>query len=171
MLGKLPGEMHGAEGMLETAMFSGRINPAGALQLINIAQPLHPRRIDQRFFSDLALFLRYGKLNITMNRVGDQRRPFVFVIGYWKSSCCRYAVSVPSAIELRISRKLWPRTQLVKFRKSNVPSTDCRFFPCGSCEMRWRQFPVDLVAIRIDFFAGDFRFDDRVFNLANLKLF
>ena len=82
MLGKFAGEMHGAEGMLKTAVLGGRIDPARALQLINIAQPLHPGRIDQRFLSDLAFFLRHGKLNITMDRVGDQRRAFVFVIAY-----------------------------------------------------------------------------------------
>ena len=55
-------------------MLGGRIDPARALQLINIAEPLHPRRIDQSFLSDLALCLRHRKQNITMDRVGDQRR-------------------------------------------------------------------------------------------------
>ena len=79
MLGKLPGQVHRAEGVLETAVFSGRINPPSALQLIDVAQALHPRRIDQGFFGNFALFFGYGKLNVTMNRIGDQRRPVVFI--------------------------------------------------------------------------------------------
>ena len=37
MLGEFSGEVHGAEGMLKTAVLGGRIDPARALQLINIA--------------------------------------------------------------------------------------------------------------------------------------
>ena len=80
MLRKLTGQVHRAERVLETAVFSGRIYPSGALQLIDVAQALHPGRVDQGFFGNFALFFGYGKLNVTMNRVGDQRRPLVFII-------------------------------------------------------------------------------------------
>lgn len=80
MLCKLPCQVHGAERVLEAAVLSGRINPAGALKLIDITQALHPRRVNQGFFGNFALLLGYGKLNVAMNRVGDQRRPFVFII-------------------------------------------------------------------------------------------
>ena len=80
MLGEFAGHMHGAEGVLKPAMFRRRINPTRALQLINIAQPLHPRRIDQRLLGHLAFFLRHGELNVAVDRVGDQRRAAVFVI-------------------------------------------------------------------------------------------
>src|SRR5512134_3355934 len=48
VLGKFPRQVHGAQGMLETAMFRRRIDPTGALELVDVAQPLHPRRVDQR---------------------------------------------------------------------------------------------------------------------------
>ena len=80
MLGKLPCQVHGSERVLEAAVFSGGVNPAGALQLIDITQALHPRRVDQGFFSNFALLFGDGKLNVAMYRVGDQRRPLVFII-------------------------------------------------------------------------------------------
>src|SRR5512145_2205319 len=66
--------MHGSQGMLKAAMLRGGENPARALQLVNIAEPLHPRRVDERFFGYLAFGLRNGKLNIAMDGVGDKRR-------------------------------------------------------------------------------------------------
>jgi hypothetical protein len=36
MLGKLPCQVHGSERVLEAAVFSGGVDPAGALQLIDI---------------------------------------------------------------------------------------------------------------------------------------
>src|SRR3954465_9733424 len=62
MFGKFAGHMHGPEGVLKTAVFSGGIDPTRTLQLIDITQALHPRRIDQSLFSDLAFGLRYGEL-------------------------------------------------------------------------------------------------------------
>ena len=42
--------VHGAKGVHEARMFRRGIDPSGALQLINISQPLDPGRIDQIFF-------------------------------------------------------------------------------------------------------------------------
>src|SRR6266403_4483169 len=80
MFGKFTGEVHGAKRVLKTTVLGRWVNPARALQLINIAQPLHPGRTNQRFFGDLALLLRTGNLNVAMDRISDQRRSFVFVI-------------------------------------------------------------------------------------------
>src|SRR5262252_9290149 len=115
MLGKFAGQVHGAKGMLETAVFSRRINPTRTLQLINIAETLHPGRVDQRFFGNLSLPFRYGKLNIAVNRVGDQRRPLVFGIIHWNHDT--FSVTADSGKPRRIP-------SLVRLQKSNARSTD-----------------------------------------------
>ncbi len=70
MLGKLPGKVHRAQGMLEPAVLRRGINPAGALQLINIAKPLNPGGIDDIFLRDFPFFLRHRKLDIAVNGIG-----------------------------------------------------------------------------------------------------
>lgn len=45
------GHMHGAQRMHEPRMLRRWIHPAGALELINVTQPLNPGRINQVFFS------------------------------------------------------------------------------------------------------------------------
>ncbi len=80
MLAKFTSQMHGAERVLKPAMLRRRIDPAGTLQLINIAQTLHPRRIDERLFSYLAFVFRHGELDVAVNWVGDQGRAAVFII-------------------------------------------------------------------------------------------
>jgi hypothetical protein len=72
--------MHGAEGMLKPAMLRRGKNPTGALKLIDVAQALHPWRVDERFFSNLAFFLRNGELNIAVDGIGNQRRAAVVTI-------------------------------------------------------------------------------------------
>ena len=47
---KPSGHVHGAQGVDEAGMFGRRIDPSGALQLINVPQPLDPGRIDQILF-------------------------------------------------------------------------------------------------------------------------
>ena len=80
VLAEFASHMHGAQGVLKPAMFRRRVNPTGALQLVYVAQPLHPWRIDQRLLGHLAFRFRDGELNVAMDRVGDQRRAAEFVI-------------------------------------------------------------------------------------------
>ena len=51
MARKPAGHVHRAERVHKARVFRRGIDPAGALQLIDITQPLDPRRIDQIFFS------------------------------------------------------------------------------------------------------------------------
>ena len=45
------GDMHRPQRMHKTAVLCGRVDPARALQLKNVTEPLHPRRINQILFS------------------------------------------------------------------------------------------------------------------------
>jgi hypothetical protein len=65
--------------MLKAAMFRGRVNPSGALKLVNIAQPLHPRRINQILFGNLFGIEMggYSKGYIPVNGIGNQGGPFI----------------------------------------------------------------------------------------------
>jgi len=57
--------MHGPEGMLETAVLSGGINPECALELVDVSQPLNPRIVEDRFLcSEL---IRAGKGSAVMD--------------------------------------------------------------------------------------------------------
>src|SRR5919108_4306831 len=87
VFGKFPGEVHGAQGMLKAAVLRGWIHPASALQLVDIAQPLHPSRVDQLFLGHLPLFFWNGELNITVNRIRNQSSSLVFVIGHISHRC------------------------------------------------------------------------------------
>src|SRR5687767_2378559 len=135
MLGELTGKVHGAERMLKAAVLSRRVDPARALQLINIAEALHPRRVDQRFFGYFAFLRGNGKLNVTMNRIGDQRRAVIFIVDQLSHVSLLFGKPVLRA------RPEWG-VILLKVRKSDVPSIDCRSFPCGFCEMPRRRFLV-----------------------------
>src|SRR6185503_3614436 len=129
MFGEFAGEMHGPERMLEAAMLGGWIDPARALQLVNIAEPLHPGRVDQSFFGDFALLLGHGKLNVAMDRIGDQRRAVILIVDQLAHVRISHAVSIESCLLSRV-------------RKSNAQSTGCRFFPSGFYGRRPRQFPA-----------------------------
>src|SRR2546428_14189506 len=43
----LPGEVHGAQGVLKPGVLRGRENPPRTLQLVNAAEPLQPGAVDQ----------------------------------------------------------------------------------------------------------------------------
>jgi len=47
---KFSGNMHGAQRMLKAGVLRRRINPAGALQLVNAPEPLHPGRVKNVLF-------------------------------------------------------------------------------------------------------------------------
>src|SRR5262245_51155473 len=44
MLGEFASHVHGTKGVLKTAMFGRGVDPTGALKLVNVTQPLYPRR-------------------------------------------------------------------------------------------------------------------------------
>jgi len=60
-----PRQMHDADRMLKTGMFSCRVNPPGGLKLVNATEPLHPAGINQIFLGDFLDMLRG-------NRKGDE---------------------------------------------------------------------------------------------------
>ena len=81
---KAAGDVHGAEGVDEPAVLGGRIDPACALELINIAEPLDPGGIDQVFFGQFRLIGRCvgnSEGDVLVNRVGNQRRAVVWGSG------------------------------------------------------------------------------------------
>lgn len=80
MFGEFSRHVHGTQRVLKAAVFSRRIDPAGALKLVDIAQPLHPRRVNDRFLGGFGLVLRYGELDVTVDGIRDQRGSFVFGI-------------------------------------------------------------------------------------------
>src|SRR5512143_3098873 len=63
--------------MLKTTVLGGGENPSCALKLVNVAQPLDPRGINQRFFRHLPLPFGNSELYVAVYRVGDQRRSFI----------------------------------------------------------------------------------------------
>src|SRR5262245_45583543 len=81
MFCKFSRHMHSTKRVLKTAMFSRRIDPAGALQLINVAQSLHPRGVDECFFGYFRFVQRYCELNVTVDGVRNQSRSLVFGVG------------------------------------------------------------------------------------------
>jgi hypothetical protein len=95
---ELPGKpssyMHGPQGMLEAAMLSGRKDPAGALELLDIPQALHPRRVNQVLLRDLwstALsHTRYREGNVFVNRISEQGQALVVFLRL----CWRYGPNV-----------------------------------------------------------------------------
>src|SRR5215510_15147410 len=81
MLREFARHVHGAKRMLKAAMFGRGIDPPGALQLINVAQSLHPWGVNERFFGYLRFVERFGELNVTVDGVRDQRSSLVFAVG------------------------------------------------------------------------------------------
>src|SRR5712692_9727406 len=80
MLGELAREMHRAERMLKPAMLRGRVNPTRALELIDVAESLHPWRVDDLFFRHLAFSQRNRELDIMVDGIGQERCAFVFAV-------------------------------------------------------------------------------------------
>src|SRR6266511_145634 len=99
MLAKFTSQMHGAERVLKPAMLRRRIDPAGTLQLINIAQTLHPRRIDERLFSYLAFVFRHGELDVAVSWV---------------------MFSLDSAFQPRLS-EYWPQSSNITWAVQRLP--------------------------------------------------
>jgi hypothetical protein len=155
MLAEFTGQVHGAEGVLKAAMLRRRIDPAGTLQLIYIAQPLYPRRIDERLFSHLAFVFGHGKLDIAVNWVGDQSRTAVFMI----TKLRHFLVST------RGSKK-----GSSKFKYHLGGPLVAGLFHAALVKRHRADFLFDLVAVGIDLLAAYFRLDKGVSDLANVKL-
>src|SRR5438132_11667222 len=73
--------MHGSQGVLKTAVLRSWEDPACALQLTDIAQTLHPGRVNQILLSDLTgpsrTFHRDSKWNVLMDRIRKERQPLI----------------------------------------------------------------------------------------------
>ena len=76
--------MHGADGMHEARMFGRGINPAGALELVDLPEALHPGRVDQILFRPLVrirLARGHREGDILVNGISDEGRAFIGSIG------------------------------------------------------------------------------------------
>ena len=73
--------MHGPQGVLETTMFSSRKHPPRTLELMNVAQTLHPWRVNEVFLSDLcSTMLRrlwHRKGDVFVNGIGKERQSLI----------------------------------------------------------------------------------------------
>lgn len=75
MSGESSRHVHRPQGMDEAGMLGRRIDPTGALELINVPEALDPRGIDQIFFGELVRIrsrVRNGEGDILVNRISDQ---------------------------------------------------------------------------------------------------
>src|SRR5206468_8814189 len=85
--GEPAGDVHGPERVDKPAVLGGRVNPPGALELEDAAEPLDPGRIDQVLLGRLPLRVARlppggagegdGEGDVLVNRVGDERRAVV----------------------------------------------------------------------------------------------
>jgi hypothetical protein len=147
--------MHSAEGVLKSAMLRRRIDPAGTLQLIDIAQPLYPRRVDERLFSHLAFVFGHGELDIAVNWVGDQSRAAVFMI----TELCHFRVLTRGS-----------KYGFSKFKYHLGGPLVAGLFHAALVKRHRANFLPDLVAIGIDLLAAHLRLDKGISDFANIKL-
>ena len=159
MFGKFSGQVHGAEGMLKTAVLSRGIDPAGALQLIDIAQTLHPGRVDQSLFGDFAFGLGNGELDVAMDRVGDQRGAAVFMIAKLAHANDRSGYSNG---KLPINRPL-------NFKYHLSDPLVASLLHAAFVKRHCADFLFDFVTVGIDFFAAYFCLDYSIFYFSDFK--
>jgi hypothetical protein len=80
--------------MLEAAMLSGRKDPAGTLELMDVSQALYPRRVNQVLLRDLwrpALSHTWDREgNVFVNRISEQGQTLVVFLRL----CWRYGPNV-----------------------------------------------------------------------------
>src|SRR3972149_1165306 len=71
--------MHGPDGVLKAAVLGGRVDPPGALKLIDVPKPLQPVSVNEVFLGRLLFTIGKGDSegNVLMNGIGDQREPFI----------------------------------------------------------------------------------------------
>ena len=87
MFSELAGHVHGTQGVLKTAMFSGGKDPTGTLKLINVTQPLHPGGVDECLLGHFGFVLRDGELNVAMDGISDECCSLVFAVGKLSHEC------------------------------------------------------------------------------------
>jgi hypothetical protein len=63
--------------VLEPAVFGGWVDPPGTLKLVNLAETLHPRGVDEVLFGLLTGSARRRKRYIAMDRVAKKGCPIV----------------------------------------------------------------------------------------------
>lgn len=139
--------MHRPERMLKTTVLGGGENPSCALKLVNVAQPLHPRGINQRFFRHLPLSFGNSELYIAVYGICDQSRSFILatkIVGH--------------RLPLDLEDKL--RCPLVT-----------GFFHAALVISDRRDFRFHIMAVGINFFPADISLDERIFDLTDLKVF
>ncbi len=72
MSSRSTGQVHRAQHVLKARMFGRGIDPPGALQLMNLAEPLHPGMIDEGLLGDLARITSGRKRDVAVHRVAEQ---------------------------------------------------------------------------------------------------
>jgi hypothetical protein len=75
-------EVHGAENVLEAGMLGARINPPGALQLMNPSQTLHPGMIDERLLGRLPAIAGSRENDVSVHRITQQALGSKLVSGH-----------------------------------------------------------------------------------------
>jgi hypothetical protein len=64
-------------------MFRRGIDPAGALELVDVSQPLNPGGVDQVFlgvFMGIRLRIGYGKRDVLVDGIGDESRSIIWSV-------------------------------------------------------------------------------------------
>jgi hypothetical protein len=77
---KPAGHVHGADGMDKAGVLRRGIDPASALELINMTEALNPGGIDEIFFglfAQIGMARWHGEGYILVNRISDQGRAIV----------------------------------------------------------------------------------------------
>ena len=89
LLGEAPGQVHGAQRVLEAAVLGGREHPARRLQLGDAPQALHPRGVDQVLLGRLAGDAARARVeDVLVDRVGDEPAALVGVGGALHDAEC-----------------------------------------------------------------------------------
>ena len=78
MSAELARHVHRSQGMLKPGMLRRRIDPAGALELVDPPEALHPGGVDQILLGFLVAVRRgNGEGGVPVDRIGDQRHPLI----------------------------------------------------------------------------------------------
>src|SRR5574341_242239 len=77
--------VHGAERMDKAAVFGRGIDPAGTLELIDVAETLHPGRVNQvlfRPFMRIRIGIGNGERDVLVDWISDERRAVIGSVGW-----------------------------------------------------------------------------------------
>ena len=75
-------QVHCAQDVLKARVLGARVDPPGALQLMNAPQTLHPRMIDKRLLGRFFAIPACGEGNVTVQRIADQAFRIEMVLGH-----------------------------------------------------------------------------------------